>query len=113
MKIRLMFEPKPGVYCNVPEMFRCYAENYLSDFPQLKYAGYIVVDAKRYKHHDNAANEPMYQFLAVDCDEGTLTELTDYTKTNPMHGYELHIDVGLTNQNEQSLEDYLTTKETQ
>ena len=36
MNIRLMFEPEPGVVCNVNEMFRCYAENYLSDFEEFK-----------------------------------------------------------------------------
>lgn len=98
-----MFEPKPGVNCNVNEMFRSYAENYLSDFPKFKWGGYLVMDAKDYKYSNNAANEPLYQFLATDADDLLLQEIVEYTKTNPMHGYHTHIAIGKPNQNEELL----------
>jgi len=60
MRIRLMFEPKPGVMCNVNEMFRCYAENYLSDYPEFEWAGYIVMNVFDMKYNNNAAGEPLY-----------------------------------------------------
>lgn len=99
-----MFEPKPGVKCNVNEMFRCYAENYLSDYPEFEWGGYIVMDSKDYKFSDKAANEPLYQFLAVDTTDVLLKQITDYVATNPMHGYHTHIHVGIPNENEQAIE---------
>lgn len=104
MKIRLMFEPKPGVVCNVNEMFRCYAENYLSDYPEFEWGGYIVTDARNYKYSKSAANEPMYQFLATDATDVLLKQVIDYIKRNPMHGYHTHIHVGHPNENEQAIE---------
>jgi hypothetical protein len=44
MNIRVMFEPKPGVKCNVDKMFQYYGENYLSDFPEFKFGGYIMLN---------------------------------------------------------------------
>lgn len=95
-----MFEPEPGVRCNVDKMFRCYAENYLSDFPQFKWGGYIVMDAKDYKHSNSAANEPVYQFLATGVDDMLLNQVFEYIQRNPMHGYYSHIYVGRPNENE-------------
>jgi hypothetical protein len=82
-----MFEPKPGVQCNVNEMFRCYAENYLSDYPEFEWGGYIVMDVKEHKYNMNAAGEPFYQFVASDATDVLLKQIVDYTKKNPMHGY--------------------------
>ena len=103
MRIRLMFEPKPGVQCNVNEMFRCYAENYLSDFPQFVWGGYIVMDVKEHKYSMNAAGEPFYQFVATDVTDELLTQVKEYVKTNPMHGYHTHMHVGMPNENEQAV----------
>ena len=103
MRIRLMFEPKPGVQCNVNEMFRCYAENYLSDFPQFVWGGYIVMDVKEHKYNMNAAGEPFYQFVATDVTDELLTQVKEYVKTNPMHGYHTHMHVGMPNENEQAV----------
>jgi hypothetical protein len=101
MRIRLMFEPYPKVKCNVNEMFRCYAENYLSDYPEFKWGGYIVMDAKDYKFSDNAANEPLYQFLATDATDVLLKQIQDYVTINPMHGYHTHISIGTDGTNEE------------
>jgi hypothetical protein len=100
MRIRLMFEPKPGVMCNVNEMFRCYAENYLSDYPEFKWGGYIVMNVFDMKYNDGASGEPLYQFLATDATDVLLTQIKEYVKTNPMHGYHTHIQVGMPNENE-------------
>ena len=99
-----MFEPKPGVVCNVNEMFRCYAENYLSDYPEFEWGGYIVTDARNYKYSESAANEPMYQFLATDTTDVLLKQVIDYIKRNPMHGYHTHIQVGMPNEDEKAIE---------
>jgi len=104
MRIRLMFEPKPGVQCNVNEMFSCYAENYLSDYPEFEWGGYIVMDVKEHKYNMNAAGEPFYQFVATDATDVLLKQIVDYTKKNPMHGYHTHIHVGMPNENEQAIE---------
>jgi hypothetical protein len=104
MRIRLMFEPKPGVMCNVNEMFRCYAENYLSDFPQFEWGGYIVMNVFDMKYDNGASGEPLYQFLATDATDVLLKQIVDYTKKNPMHGYHTHIHVGMPNENEQAIE---------
>lgn len=100
MRIRLMFEPKPGVMCNVNEMFRCYAENYLSDYPEFEWGGYIVMNVFDMKYNDGVAGEPLYQFLATDATDLLLTQIKEYVKTNPMHGYYAHIHVGMPNENE-------------
>jgi hypothetical protein len=105
MKIRLMFEPKPGVVCNVNEMFRCYAENYLSDYPEFEWGGYIVMDASNYKYSKSAANEPMYQFLATDATDVLLKQIQDYIFKNPMHGYHKHISVGYPDSNEELIKE--------
>lgn len=100
MRIRLMFEPNPGVMCNVNEMFRCYAENYLSDYPEFEWGGYIVMNVFDMKYNKNASGEPLYQFLATNCGEETLNNILNYVKTNPMHGYHTHVQMGLPNENE-------------
>ena len=101
MRIRLMFEPEPGVNCNVNEMFKCYAENYLSDFPQFGWAGYIVMDNFEKKY---GKAEPVYQFLATDVDDNLLEEIKSYVSINPMHGYHTHIHIGLPNENEKAVQ---------
>lgn len=104
MLIRLMFEPKPGVMCNVNEMFRCYGENYLSDYPQFEWGGYIVMNVFDMKYNKNAAGEPLYQFLASEANESLLEQIKDYIRTNPMHGYHTHIHVGKGGENERKVE---------
>ena len=111
MLIRLMFEPKTGVNCNVNEMFKCYAENYLSDFPNFKWAGYIVMNVFEMKYNNNAAGEPLYQFIATDATDVLLTQIKEYVKTNPMHGYYTHIHYSINGENEKVL-DYDTQGET-
>ena len=108
MLIRLMFEPKPGVVCNVNEMFRCYAENYLSDYPEFEWGGYIVIDVKEMKYNDSASGEPLYQFVATDVSDDTLKQISDYVSKNPMHGYHTHIHYSINSENEQAL-DYVGT----
>jgi hypothetical protein len=104
MNIRLMFEPKPGVVCNVNEMFRCYAENYLSDFEEFKWGGYIVMNVFDMKYNNNAAGEPLYQFVATETTDVLLTQIKEYVKNNPMHGYHTHIHAGMPGKNEQKVE---------
>jgi len=103
MLIRLMFEPKPGVVCNVNEMFRCYAENYLSDYPEFKWGGYIVMDVKEMKYNNSASGEPLYQFVASNVKDTLLMQIKDYTNTNPMHGYHAHIHYSVNGANEQAV----------
>ena len=103
MLIRLMFEPEPEVNCNVNEMFKCYAENYLSDYPQFEWAGYIVMNVFEMKHNNSAAGEPLYQFIAKDSTDELLTNIKEYVKTNPMHGYYTHIHVGMPGKNEEAV----------
>jgi len=105
MLIRLMFEPKPGVVCNVNEMFRCYAENYLSDHPEFEWGGYIVMDVNEMKYNDGASGEPLYQFVATDVSGNKLKQINDYVSKNPMHGYYTHIHYSVNGENEQALND--------
>lgn len=100
MKIRLMFEPHPEVNCNVNEMFRCYAENYLSDFPEFEWAGFGIMNASDTKYD---RREPFYQFLAIDTTDVLLKQIQDYINTNPMHGYYTHIVVGMEGEHEEIL----------
>ena len=104
MLIRLMFEPKPGVVCNVNEMFRCYAENYLSDYPEFVWGGYIVMDVKEMKYNNSASGEPLYQFVASDVTDALLKQIKDYTDTNPMHGYHTHIATSQNGENEEIIQ---------
>ena len=101
MKIRLMFEPHPDVNCNVNEMFRCYGENYLSDFPDFKWAGFGVMNRLDTRYD---RGEPLYQFLATDATDLMLRQIQEYVKHNPMHGYITHIFVGLNGENEKLIE---------
>jgi hypothetical protein len=103
MLIRLMFEPKPGVVCNVNEMFRCYAENYLSDYPEFEWGGYIVMDVKEMRYNNSASGEPLYQFVASNVKDTLLMQIKDYTDTNPMYGYHTHIHYSVNGANEQAV----------
>ena len=96
-----MFEPEPRVNCNVNEMFKCYGENYLSDFPEFKWAGYIVMNNFEKKYY---RLEPVYQFLATNVSETLLEQIKQYIKSNPMHGYHTHIHIGLPNENEKAVQ---------
>lgn len=98
-----MFEPEPGVRCNVDKMFRCYAENYLSDFQEFAWGGYIVMNTFEMKYNKNAAGEPLYQFVASNVDDKLLQNIQDYVNQNPMHGYYTHIHYSKNGENEQSV----------
>lgn len=98
-----MFEPEPGVKCNVDDMFRCYAENYLSDFPDFKWGGYIVMNVFEMKYNNNASGEPLYQFVASKVNDDLLKHIHEYIQTNPMHGYHTHIHYSINGENEQAL----------
>ena len=100
MNIRLMFEPEPGVKCNVDKMFKYYAENYLSDFPEFKFGGYIMLNTLLHKHNDSIAGEPFYQFVASSVSQQLLDKLSHYVKTNPMEGYSTHIHFQENGENE-------------
>jgi hypothetical protein len=112
MLIRLMFEPEPGVKCNVDKMFRCYAENYLSDYPEFEWGGYIVMNVFDMKYNDGASGEPLYQFVATDVSADTLKKISSYVSNNPMHGYHSHIHYSINSENEQAL-NYMGTPYTQ
>lgn len=103
MNIRLMFEPEPKVKCNVDAMFRCYAENYLSDYPEFQWGGYIVMNVFEMKYNDNAAGEPLYQFVATNVNEEFFKNIQEYIQNNPMHGYYTHIHYSSKGENEQAL----------
>ena len=103
MLIRLMFEPKPGVVCNVNEMFRCYTENYLSDYPEFEWGGYIVMDVSKMKYNNSASGEPLYQFVASNVSDNLLQKISEYIRTNPIHGYYTHIHYSVNSENEQAL----------
>lgn len=100
MKIRLMFEPHPQVKCNVNEMFRCYGENYLSDYPEFEWAGFGIMNAGDTLYD---RGEPFYQFLATDATDVLLKNIQDYVKLNPMYGYHTHVFVGHEGQNEDKI----------
>ena len=93
-----MFEPHPAVNCNVNEMFRCYGENYLSDFPEFEWAGFGIMNASDTLYDKG---EPFYQFLATDATDVLLKQIQDYVTINPIHGYHTHISVGYPNMNEE------------
>lgn len=95
-----MFEPHPGVNCNVDEMFRCYGENYLSDYPEFEWAGFGLVNASDTRYD---RREPFYQFLATDCADVLLKNIQDYVKLNPIYGYYTHIFVGEEGKNEEKI----------
>ena len=95
-----MFEPHPEVNCNVNEMFRCYGENYLSDYPEFEWAGFGIMNASDTKY---GRGEPFYQFLAINITDVLLKNLQRYIKINPMHGYYTHIFVGYPNANEEKI----------
>ena len=104
MNIRLMFEPEPGVKCNVDSMFKYYAENYLSDFPQFKFGGYIMLNTMEHKHNTSISGEPFYQFIATDVSKQLLDQVMHYVKINPMEGYHTHVHVKEVNENEKAVQ---------
>ena len=103
MLIRLMFEPEPGVKCNVDKMFRCYAENYLSDFPEFNWGGFIMMNVVEHKYTKTLNGEPFYQFVASDVSDDLLKQIGEYVKANPMYGYHTHIHYSVNGENEQAL----------
>ena len=100
MLIRLMFEPEPGVKCNVDKMFRCYAENYLSDFPKFQWGGFIMMNVLEHKYTKTLNGEPFYQFVASNVSDSLLAQISEYVKANPMHGYHTHIHYSVNGENE-------------
>jgi len=100
MLIRLMFEPEPGVKCNVDKMFRCYAENYLSDFPEFQWGGFIMMNVLEHKYTKTLNGEPFYQFVASNVSDSLLGQISEYVKANPMHGYYTHIHYSVNGENE-------------
>jgi len=103
MRIRLMFEPEPGVKCNVDKMFECYAENYLSDFPQFQFGGYIMLNIQEHKFTKWASGQPFYQLITEDGSDELLKQLQEYVNINPMHGYYIHIHVSVNGENERAV----------
>ena len=103
MRVRLLFEPEPGVKCNVDQMFKCYAENYLSDFPQFKFGGFIMMNVMDHKFTKSASGEPFYQFIAEDGTDVLLKQILDYVKINPMHGYHIHVHYSENGENERAV----------
>jgi hypothetical protein len=100
MLIRLMFEPEPGVKCNVDKMFRCYAENYLSDFPEFQWGGFIMMNVLEHKYTKTLNGEPFYQFVASNVSDSLLAQISEYVKANPMYGYHTHIHYSVNGENE-------------
>ena len=103
MTIRLMFEPEPGVKCNVDKMFQYYAENYLSDFPEFKWGGYIMLNTLEHKYTKTISGEPFYQFIAINVSQHLLDKICHYVKINPMEGYHTHIHFGVKGENEKAV----------
>jgi len=103
MNIRLMFEPNPGVKCNVDKMFKYYAENYLSDFPEFEFGGYIMLNTLEHKYTKSLSGEPFYQFIAVNVSQQILDKIAQYIKTNPIEGYYTHIHFKQNGENEKAL----------
>ena len=103
MLIRLMFEPEPGVKCNVDKMFRCYAENYLSDFHEFHWGGFIMMNVVEHKYTKTLNGEPFYQFVASDVSDDLLKQIGEYVKANPMYGYYTHIHYSVNGENERAL----------
>ena len=100
MLIRLMFEPEPGVKCNVDKMFRCYAENYLSDFPEFQWGGFIMMNVLEHKYTKTLNGEPFYQFVASNVSNSLLAQISEYVKANPIYGYHTHIHYSVNGENE-------------
>ena len=103
MNIRLMFEPEPGVKCNVDKMFKYYADNYLSDFPEFKFGGYIILNTLEHKHNKSISGEPFYQFIATNVPKQLLDKISHYVKINAMEGYHTHIHFSENGENEKAL----------
>ena len=103
MNIRLMFEPKPGVKCNVDKMFQYYGENYLSDFPEFSFGGYIILNTLEHKHNTSLSGEPFYQFIANKVTKELLDKVCHYVKINPMEGYHVHVHYSEKGENEKAV----------
>ena len=89
MRIRLMFEPHPGVNINNNQTFKHYGENYLSDF-SAEYAGFVLLDSNDTKYD---RGEPLYQFIIENVNDWTIQQIKNYIEHNPMHGYYTHIRI--------------------
>jgi len=96
MRIRLVFEPHPGVDINNNQTFRHYGENYLSDF-SVEWGGFIVLDSYETLYE---RKEPLNQFLIHEGNENILENLLKYLQNNPMHGYHTPVLVNKNNQKE-------------
>ncbi|MFQ5970838.1 MAG: hypothetical protein ACE5Q3_00810 [Alphaproteobacteria bacterium] len=87
MDLRLCFENKTGVNIDRADVFRHYAENYLSGF-EIAWAGSIAV-SRGDKNTDTM--EPLWQYLIRDASEACRDYLTEYLGRNPMCGYYVHV----------------------
>lgn len=87
MDLRLCFENKAGVNIDESEVFRHYAENYLSGF-EIEWAGTVSVP-----HHQvlTGAMEPLWQYRIEDASVACRDYLCEYLERNPMAGYYVHI----------------------
>lgn len=88
--LRLCFEPKLRVNVNHDDMFRHYAENYLSGF-DIEWGGIIAADATR---KVEGKFEPLYQYLIWEASEVCRNYLLEYLERNPMCGYYVHVYYG-------------------
>ena len=87
MDLRLCFENKAGVTIDDRDVFRHYAENYLSGF-EIEWAGTISVshvDKKTYN------KEPLWQYKINNASPACRDYLCEYIARNPMCGYFVHI----------------------
>ncbi|WP_339632227.1 hypothetical protein [uncultured Sneathiella sp.] len=87
MNLRLCFENKAGVNIDEADVFRHYAENYLSGF-DVKWAGSVSVP-----HVDTKTRpmEPLWQYLISDASTACRDYLIEYLDRNPMAGYFVHV----------------------
>lgn len=87
--LRLMFEPTPSVVINNKETFRHLADNYLSDFDNVRFGGYISMDAtKKYIFK----LEPVWQYIIGVADDNKKDAIVSYICRNPLAGYYVYIN---------------------
>lgn len=95
MELRLFFEPHKQMKINDGDIFKYYAENYLSDF-NATFGNYIAMNVMDKVH---GRLEPVWQFIMSDTTEKEERRLIKYITDNPMNGYHIHIYKKTPNEN--------------
>ena len=87
MDLRLCFENKAGVNIDDTDVFRHYAENYLSGF-DVQWAGDVSIAHTQRK---TANLQPLWQYRIDQASTACRDYLCEYLTRNPMAGYYVHV----------------------